>query len=202
MRFCARCAGAKAWPSSRSLKIARFRHGATTNPRFAGFLGGGEVGYNYQVDRWVRGLEGDFAWTNAHGARPCPIGFFVNCEIDMNWLSTATGRIGYAYWDRLLTYVKGGAVIAQDSSAAAPTLDSQSAILPVVGCPSQSDSKTKVGWTAGLGAEFSLTQNMSVKSEINYFDLGSDRYTTAGIPTDINRNGFFSTIGVHVRIGG
>ena len=65
--------------------------GATTDPRFAGFLGGGEIGYNYQVGKWVFGLEGDLAWTNAHGARPCPIGFFANCEINMNWLSTATG---------------------------------------------------------------------------------------------------------------
>jgi outer membrane autotransporter protein len=176
--------------------------GATTNPRFAGFVGGGEVGYNYQVGKWVLGLEGDYAWINAHGARPCPIGFFANCEIDMNWLSTATGRIGYAYWDRLLTYVKGGAAIAQDRAAAACTLESRSAILPVVGCPSQSDSKTKVGWTAGLGAEFGLMRNVSVKSEITYFDLGSDRYTIAGIPTDIKRNGFISTVGVHVRIGG
>src|SRR5882757_6490791 len=65
--------------------------GATANPRFAGFLGGGEIGYNHQVGKWVFGVEGDLAWTNAHGARPCPIGFFANCEIHMKWLSTATG---------------------------------------------------------------------------------------------------------------
>jgi len=175
---------------------------ATTDPRFAGFLGGGEIGYNYQVGKWVFGLEGDWAWTNAHGARPCPIGFFANCEIDVNWLSTATGRIGYAYWDRLLTYVKGGAAIAEDRAEAACTANSQSTILPAVGCPSRSDSKTKAGWTVGLGFEFGLTRNVSVKSEINYFDLGSDRYAIAGIPTDIQRNGFISTVGLRFRFGG
>ena len=176
--------------------------GATADPRFAGFLGGGEIGYNYQVDKWVFGLEGDLAWTNAHGARSCPIGFFANCEINMNWLSTVTGRIGYAYWDRLLIYVKGGAAIAADRAVAACTPNSPSTILLVVGCPASSDSKTKVGWTAGLGSEFGLTRNVSVKSEIVYFDLGSDRYTTAGIPTDIQRNGFLSTVGLHYRFGG
>ena len=176
--------------------------GATADPRFAGFLGGGEIGYNYQVDKWVFGLEGDFAWTNAHGARSCPIGFFANCEINMNWLSTVTGRIGYAYWDRLLIYVKGGAAIAADRAVAACTPNSPSTILLVVGCPASSNSKTKVGWTAGLGSEFGLTRNVSVKSEIVYFDLGSDRYTTAGIPTDIQRNGFLSTVGLHYRFGG
>jgi opacity protein-like surface antigen len=176
--------------------------GTTTNPRFAGFLGGGEIGYNYQVGKWVFGLEGDLAWTNAHGARSCPIGFFANCEIDMNWLSTATGRIGYTYWDRFLTYVKGGAAIAQDRAEATCTPNSQSTILPVVGCPSSSDSKTNVGWTLGLGSEFGLTRNVSVKSEIMYFDLGSDRYTIAGIPTDIQRTGFISTLGLRFRFGG
>jgi opacity protein-like surface antigen len=176
--------------------------GDATNPRFAGFLGGGEIGYNHQVGRWVLGAEGDLAWTNAHGARACPIGFFANCEINMNWLSTVTGRIGYAYWDRLLIYVKGGAAIARDRVEAACTADSQPTILPVVGCPSSSASKTNVGWTAGFGSEFGLTRSVSVKGEITYFDLGHDRYTIAGIPTDIQQAGFISTVGLHFRFGG
>jgi opacity protein-like surface antigen len=60
------------------------------------------------------GIEGDAGATNARGARPCPTGFFYNCEINTNWLATATARLGYAYWDRLLVYAKGGAAIAQD----------------------------------------------------------------------------------------
>ena len=188
-----------AWGSS---NFTFLDDGATANPRFAGFLGGGEIGYNHQVGKWVFGVEGDLAWTNAHGARPCPIGFFANCEINMKWLSTATGRIGYAYWDRLLMYVKGGAAIAQDRAEAACTADWQSMILPAAGCPSSSDSKTKVGWTAGLGSEFGLTRNVSVKSEIMYFDLGSDRYTVASIPTSIQQTGFTSTLGLHFRFGG
>ena len=173
--------------------------GATTYPRFAGFLGGGEIGYNYQVGKWVLGAEGDLAWANAHGARPCPIGFFANCEIDMNWLSTVTGRIGYAYWDRLLTYVKAGTAIAQDRAAAACTVTQPTCRWS--GVPPRA-IQDQGGRAAGAGAEFGLTRNVSVKSEITYFDLGSDRYTLAGIPTDIKRNGFISTLGVHVRIGG
>jgi opacity protein-like surface antigen len=176
--------------------------GAATAPRFAGFLGGGEIGYDHQVGRWVFGLAGDLAWTNAHGARPCPIGFFANCEVDTNWLSTVTGRIGYAYWDRLLIYVKGGAAIAQDYAKAACTPNSSSTILPVMGCPSSGYSGIDVGWTAGLGSEFSLTRNVSVKSEMMYFDLGGDRDTIAGIPTDVRRSGFISTLGLRFRFHG
>jgi len=174
--------------------------GDTTNPRFAGFLAGGEIGYNHQVGKWVFGLEGDAAWTNARGARPCPIGFFANCEINTNWLSTVTARVGYAYWDRLLTYVKAGAAIAQDRAEVVCTANS--AVLPLVGCPGESDTKTKAGWTVGWGTEFGLTRNVSVKSEIMYFDLGTDRHTFAGVPTDVQRNGFMSTVGLHFRFGG
>src|SRR5579883_528543 len=178
--------------------------GETDDPRFAGFLGGGEIGYNYQTVKWVFGLEGDAGWTNARGAQPCPTGFFYNCEISTNWLSTATARIGYAYWDRLLTYVKAGAAIARDQAQSVCDPGSRPTIAFVVldGCPSAADSKTRAGWTVGWGTEFGLTQNLSVKSEMLYFDLGSDRYNIAGVPVDIQRNGFISTVGLHYRFGG
>jgi opacity protein-like surface antigen len=176
--------------------------GATTDPRFAGFLGGGEIGYNYQLGKWVLGVEGDAAWTNAHGARPCPTGFFYSCEINMNWLSTATARIGYTYWDRLLTYVKAGAAIAQDRVEIGCNTNSQPTTVPLAGCPSQSDSKTKAGWTVGWGSEFGLTPNVSVKGEVMYFDLGTDRRDMGGVLADVQRSGFISTVGLHYRFGG
>lgn len=169
--------------------------GAITNPPFTGVLGGGEAGYNYQTGKWVFGIEGDTGWTNALGARPCSTGFFSNCEININWLSTATARVGYAHWDRLLIYAKGGAAIAQDRAK------SLCNVAVLAGCPSQGDSKTKAGWTVGWGSEFGLTQNVSVKGEIMYFNLGSDRYNILGLPTDIQRNGLISTVGIHFRFG-
>jgi opacity protein-like surface antigen len=175
-----------------------------TSPRYAGFLGGGELGYNYQLGKWVLGVAGSTGWTNAHGARPCPQGFFFNCEMDLNWLSTATARVGYAYWDRLLAYVKAGAAIAQDRADVVCDTGSRPTVLAVTvaGCPSQSDSKTRAGWTVGWGTEFGLTQNLSVKSETMYFDLGSDRYNVGGTSIDIQKNGFISTVGLHYRFGG
>jgi hypothetical protein len=35
-----------------------------------------------------------------------------------------------------------------------------------------------------------------------YFDLGSDRDPLAGIPTDIGRTGFTSTVGIRFRFNG
>jgi opacity protein-like surface antigen len=181
-----------------------FADGSSVAPHFAGLLGGGEIGYNYQIGKWVLGVEGDIGATNARGVQPCPSGFFYNCEMNIDWLSTATARVGYAYWDRLLAYVKAGAVVAQDRAQSVCDTGSRPTIAAVVlyGCPSDGDSKTRAGWTVGWGTEFGLTQNVSVKSEVMYFDLGSDRYNVPGVPVDIQRNGFISTVGLHYRFGG
>jgi opacity protein-like surface antigen len=174
----------------------------TTDPPFAGSLVGGEIGYNYQIGKWVFGVEDGAGWTNAHGARPCPNGFFYNCEINMDWLSTATARIGYAYWDRLLTYVKGGAAIAQDQAQILCDTNSEPTVIHLAGCPSQSDTKTKVGSTFGAGTEFGLTSNLSAKGEILYYDLGSDHRNLGITDTDVQRSGFSSTIGLNYHFGG
>jgi opacity protein-like surface antigen len=181
-----------------------FAEGGRIDPHLAGLLGGGEIGYNYQTGKWVFGVESDIGWTNARGAQPCPSGFFYNCEINVDWLSTATARIGYAYWDRLLPYVKAGVTIAQDRAQSVCDTGSRPTIAAVSlhGCPLDGNSKTRVGWTAGLGTEFGLTPNVSVKSEFMYFDLGSDRYNIPGSSVDIERNGFISTVGLHYRFGG
>ena len=53
-----------------------------------------------------------------------------------------------------------------------------------------------------MGSEFGLTQNVSLNGEITYFDLGTERSNLAGIPVDIARDGFVSTVGLHFRFGG
>jgi len=169
--------------------------GGTANPRFAGLLGGGEIGYNYQAGKWVFGIEGDAGGTNTRGARPCPTGFFYNCEINTNWLSTVTARIGYAHWDRLLVYTKGGAAIAQDRAESRCNTGSQ----PADSCsgfdwmPLPKRFQNQGGMDGRLGFRIWADAKCISEGRISYFDLGSDRYNIAGIPTDIQRSGFIST---------
>jgi hypothetical protein len=70
-------------------------------------------------------------------------------------------------------------------------------MVPLIGCPAQSDSKTKAGWTLGWGSEFGLTPNVSVNSETMYFDLGTVRYNMTFSGTDsFRRWGFaFTSVG-------
>ncbi len=120
----------------------------------SGGVAGGTVGYNAQFGNWVLGFEGDVDWSDVGGstsAAGCP-----GCSVQNNWLSTARGRVGYSvgHW---LPYVTGGLAVG-DVQASAP------------GFPGQTN--TQVGWAAGAGVEYALSNNWSAKLEYLHVDLG------------------------------
>ncbi len=168
--------------------------GENTFPRFAGILGGGQVGYNFQTGPWVVGLEGDLGWTNEHGSEACPNGFFVTCtNRHVNPLGTATARLGYA-WNRALFFVKGGGAWTRDNYQ---TSDN------TTGGIITTASDSRGGWTVGAGLEFGLAPNWSAKVEYAYLDFGTrhvifDDGETADIRKTVNE----IKIGVNYRFGG
>jgi outer membrane immunogenic protein len=103
----------------------------------AGVLGGGQVGANYQLNRLVLGVEGDFSWTGLRGSGADLIGDTI--ATNTHWTSTVTGRVGAAF-DRLLIYGKGGVAFARD----------QSSFIDLAG-NGGSNAFTRTGWTAGVG---------------------------------------------------
>src|SRR4029077_20279220 len=72
--------------------------GLNVSNRGNGFLGGGQVGFNYQINQFVHGFEVDFSWSGINGVSAisptlaAPIGSTFNT--DVNWVSTLTGRAG------------------------------------------------------------------------------------------------------------
>src|SRR5262245_48744607 len=46
--------------------------GLATSHTSDGFLGGGQVGFNYQVNQFVFGVEGDVSWANLSGNSSIP----------------------------------------------------------------------------------------------------------------------------------
>lgn len=143
-----------------------------------GFTGGGQIGYNWQVNNWVLGLEADAAWLDGKASRSVLFTGAVNInpgdimtnETSARWLSTVRGRVGMTF-DRLLVYATGGVAFGE-----VKTTDT----FCVAGCPAVPDvfsavsaSTTRVGWTAGAGLEYALGSNWSIKAEYLYVDLGS-----------------------------
>jgi outer membrane immunogenic protein len=129
----------------------------------SGFLGGFQVGANWQNGNWVFGVEADWSWTNTDGSGTLGTASFT---ADHNWYATAAARVGYA-WDNWLWYVKGGgAWLDADYSFGGTRV-----------------GDTRSGWLVGTGLEWGLGPNWSGKLEYNYMDFGSD---TFGFPAAVN----------------
>jgi opacity protein-like surface antigen len=182
--------------------IPAFANGANTRTTLAGIAAGGTLGYNMQIDSWVTGLEADISWTNAGGGKssPCPSGFMFTCQASMDWLSTVTGRLGYAF-NRLLVYTKGGLAIGE--MTARSVFNPGTLILaPGQIAPSAtvfSGTNTAVGWTFGGGFEFAVARDWSAKAELMYFDLGQKAYQLDA-PVNVAGTGVIGRVGVNYHL--
>jgi opacity protein-like surface antigen len=171
------------------------------NPRVLGALGGGELGYNYQIKNWVLGVEGDAGATNLHGSKGCgtnlgnvtqplnPIDF--SCQDSSSWMATLAARVGWSQ-DRTLYYIKAGGAWADDTSRAQCNLGPLG-VPPLAflfgDCRNNSNvvvsngfsaGGIRAGWVLGFGSEFDLGHNWSAKAEYDYIDFG----TRTGLSTD------------------
>jgi outer membrane immunogenic protein len=158
----------------------------------SGGLIGGAVGYNFQVNRWVLGVEADDSWASITGSGTCGFGGAAPhaCGGGIeNWLATVRGRLGYdvgQFWPGVgdtMLYIAGGLAVGEvhawDSLFGA------------------SGSTTATGWTFGGGIETKLSPNWSVKLEYLHIDLGDPAVFTA-IPPNPEH---VSTTADIVRVG-
>jgi outer membrane immunogenic protein len=155
------------------LGLAAFGNGGKDSE--GAFLGGGQVGFNWQAGSWVFGIEGDFSATSAERTVVCcgplaPGLFFVpgdTISVKNDWQASVRGRIGYA-WDRFMVYFTGGVAFAN--------LEATVALVPVGGVPGffASASETLTGGTVGGGIEFGLWENWTLGVEYRFtsFDSG------------------------------
>jgi outer membrane immunogenic protein len=128
----------------------------------SGFLGGGQIGYNYQFGWAVIGVEGDFSGLGVQGTTPC-IGGEFSCTGNSHWLGTVSGRIGGVVGDRTLIYVKGGAAWMNTThSLNASEFDIAA---------SASANATPVGGLLGLGVEYAFSPNWSAFVEYDYIQF-------------------------------
>ena len=154
-----------------------------------GFIGGGQAGYNWQTGAFVLGVETDFDGTTlgktfnftslpfaATTALPGDI-LTVNAKANLDWLGTTRARLGYVATpdNRLLIYATGGVAYGGGSSSFT-AFDSFNDLL-FTGSPSSS----RVGWTIGGGVEYAITNNVTIKGEYLYYNLGSTTFTS--VPT-------------------
>jgi len=139
------------------------------------FTGGAQVGYNWQSNNLVLGVEGDIESyrlkVTTTVARPYPgnpgVTYVEGTGVSTNWLSTWRIRAGWAN-DKVLLYATGGLALADLSVS--DTFSDNDAAGAVGG---SATTGLKAGWTAGGGLEYALSRNWSVRGEYLYVDLGS-----------------------------
>jgi outer membrane immunogenic protein len=167
-----------------------------------GFIGGVQAGYDWQFP-WlstalvggvvadIQGVSGKGSSAFASSARlsvpPPPPAFgtlnqaaAVSSSID--YLGTLRGRLGMLVGflgTTVLYYATGG--LAYGGVSASTTV-TQTLGPNVLGIPPQTStgsgaySGTRIGWTAGLGAEWLFLPNWSTSFEYLHYDLGSPTY--------------------------
>ena len=151
----------------------------------SGGLVGGTLGYNYQMGRWVFGLEGDIDYSTIKGDTSTGICVGGICETKNSWLGTARGRIGYAF-NRVLPYVTAGGAFGDVKMTPA-------------GLGSETD--TQAGWTAGGGVEVGVSGPWTAKVEYLYVDLGKANCSvaTCGASTDVDFTANVVRAGINYR---
>ncbi len=123
----------------------------------SGVLGGGQIGYDYQVGQTVLGLEADLAATGIHGK--AATGRIAGSKFAQPYLGTLRVRAGYAV-SRFLPYLTAGLAYGRNHYK-----------VPGVGTA----TATNYGWTGGGGVEYAFTDNLSAKVEGLYVNLADKK---------------------------
>ena len=147
------------------------------------FIGGGQIGYNYQTGPFVIGAEADFQGSSLNKSSvlnglPNGAGVIIPAWNNvgrerMDWFGTVRLRAGFAI-DRALIYATGGLIYGDVKSS---SLTTYTPLAPFT--YSGSSSSTRAGFTVGGGVEYAFTNNWSAKLEGLYFDMGKQSYVAA-----------------------
>jgi outer membrane immunogenic protein len=150
----------------------------TNSAKLNGVVGGGQIGYNWQFNQVVLGLEADLDASGQKGDGDPLFAFAVGNLFNaggaaathaytdkLDWFGTVRGRLGWAM-DRWLPYMTGGwayghGAISGITITTIPTTTTFSA------------SQNYNGWTVGAGLEWAFMNNWSVKAEYLYINLGN-----------------------------
>jgi outer membrane immunogenic protein len=194
--YCNPAAVAQACAAAAAFAAGLPRHVADSP---AGFIGGGEIGYNWQLGGFVYGLETDFSGTSVSSStgfgNSVGISGFPANVINMSgaasekidYLGTARVRAGFLVTPPLLVYATGGFAYGNVSanSSLAEQVGGPCASCGPAPSVAASVSSTRTGWTVGGGLEWMFVPNWTVKGEYLYYDLGS---TTFASPTQVQTN--------------
>ncbi len=151
----------------------------------AGFAGGGQLGYNYQIGSFVIGVETDIQWADLGGGNNdifVPgVGFVSGNGNSLDWFGTVRARAGVAF-DRVLIYATGGFAYGSGGSNGTCFVGTT-----IVAC---NNNDTNTGWTVGGGVEWALPVNWLGSSAVTFGVEG----LYVNLDQNNNNNNFFNGV--------
>jgi outer membrane immunogenic protein len=131
----------------------------------SGVIGGAQVGYNWQSNQFVYGLEGDISAADIGVSAG---GTFFDVSASINWLTTVRGRVGVLVQPNLLIYATAGIGVVHWEAHA-----------NMLGMPILQTSGNETGFVYGIGVESQWTEKMSWRLE--YLGFNEDRIGDFGV---------------------
>jgi outer membrane immunogenic protein len=162
-----------AWANN-NWRDTRFLTNFNNNGNNGVFIGGGQIGGNYQIGSFVIGGEWDFDWAgnnnnNNNGIVIPAVGTFVVTN-NNRWITTVAARFGYAI-DHWLLYGKVGGGWVGNSNLTVTNVTTGLSL--TCGTFLTNCGNNTGGWLVGAGAEYAFTNNWTVKFEYDYLGLGN-----------------------------
>ena len=139
-----------------------------------GFVGGVFGGYQWQQENFVYGAEADIGYSGVKGSN-------AGVEAKGGLEGSLRARLGYAVTPEILLYGTGGGALKNQK----------------VSVPGDSDSSTMLGWTAGVGTDIKITDNVFGRVEYRYTDFGSKSFDSVG--TKVKESDNRVTFGVGMK---
>jgi outer membrane immunogenic protein len=142
---------------------------------------GGVIGYNFQWNNWVLGLEaaGGYLWLRDSSAINFDVlGTTPTYEVDAGfrtrYLFTFAPRFGYAFC-RWMPYVTGGLAVGD--------VFYEQEIINQTLAPhffeGGNTDDTRAGWMVGGGLEYALTDHWHLRAQYQYIDLGTASFDSS-----------------------
>ena len=166
------------------------------------FTAGGILGYNYQIDQIVLGVEADFNYLGFSDSNKNDIllltgpdalsDAYSRTSFEADWFGTIRGRLGYAI-DNVLIYGTAGAAYGH--------MQADGKLVIGDNVWKGSTETTNWGWTVGGGAEYGI-DNWSLGLEYLYVDLGDAEWDSNVIDDNKfkgNADYAFSTVRATVK---
>jgi outer membrane immunogenic protein len=132
------------------------------------FTGGGQIGYNWQLNNIVLGAVADVNWIAGSASANFPAIAPVSGTTKIDWLTTFRGRLGVAF-SNVLFYGTGGLAVARISDNWG---------LASAGSNNFTSSGTRTAPVFGGGVEYMFAQHWTAGVEVLYANFGTQTAST------------------------